>query len=126
MSYSRVSLHRREGSLLTTIKTQTERSWVLNDFGLCRFKFSLNDAKAIRRYLEFGTLVYIEHETLPAWGGVLDPDQDWNDDGTISMNAYSGEYLLKFRRSPRNQVFSHGSAGTLFKRFLDESNAAED
>jgi hypothetical protein len=127
MSYSRVSLYdRRDGSFLTTIKTQTERSWVLSDYGTCRITLSLTDAKAIRRFLEFGTLVYVEHDTLPGWGGVLDVDEDWNDDGTISMNAYSGEYLLTFRRSPLNQLFSHGSAGTLFKRFIDESNKAED
>lgn len=126
MSYSRVSLHARDGSLLTTIKTQTERSWVLNDYGTCRFTFALTDAKAVRRNLEFGNLVYVDHDTLPDWGGVLDPDEDWNDDGTISMNAYSGEYLLTFRRSPLNQVFSHGSAGTLFKRFVDEANKAGD
>lgn len=127
MSYSRVSLYdRRDGSFLTTIKTRTDRSWVLNDYGTCTFKFSLKDAKAIRRFLEFGTLVYVEHDRQPGWGGVLDPDEDWNDDETISMNAFSGEYLLMFRRSPLNLVFSHGSAGTLFKRFIDESNKPED
>lgn len=125
MSYSRVSLYQRDGSFLAKISTDTERSWVLNDYGMCRFNFALTDAKSIRRYLEFGTLVYIEHDTLPAWGGVLDVDEDWNDDGTISMNAYSGEYLLTFRRSPLNQVFSHASAGTLYKRFISESNKPE-
>lgn len=126
MSYSRVSLHERDGSFLTTIHTQTERSWVLNDYGMCKFRFALTDAKALRRYLEFGTFVFIEHERLPAWGGVLDPDEDWNDDGTISMYAYAGEYLLTFRRSPLNQLFSHGSAGTLFKRMITEANKPED
>lgn len=125
MSYSRVLLYQRDGSFLTTIKTQTERSWVLSDYGMCKFRFSLSDAKAIRKYLEFGTLVYVDHESLPAWGGMIDPDEDWNDDGTISMSAYSGEYFLKLRRSPLNQVFRHGSAGTLFKRFITESNKAE-
>jgi hypothetical protein len=122
-----MSLHRwQDGGFLTTIKAQPEYSWVRNKFGTCSFDLSLNDFKATRKYMEFGVLLFIENATLGNWGGVIDPDEDWNQDGTISKNAYSGEYLLTFRRSPMNQLFRDASAGGLFKQFIDEANKAQD
>jgi hypothetical protein len=85
------------------------------------------DAKSLRRYLDMDNLIYIESDNgLPAWGGVLDVDTDWNEDGTITYSAYSGEYLLKFRRSPLNQLFKESSAGALFEKFIAEANRNED
>jgi hypothetical protein len=128
MSSLRVSIHNwRDGSFLTTIQTTTERSWVLDEFGKCEFTLSLLDAKSARQYLDIDNLVYIEGgDGLPAWGGVIDTDIDWNDDGTITYSAYSGEYLLKYRRTPTNDVFRETSAGALFERFINEANKSED
>lgn len=127
MSYSRISLHRRtDGGFLTTIDAEPEYSWVLNEYGSCSFDLALTEYKAVRRYLDFGTLVYIENDKLGGWGGVIDVDQEWNEDGTITVNAYSGEYLLAFRRSPINQVFRDASAGGLLLQFVREANKAED
>jgi hypothetical protein len=123
----RMSLYAmRTGQFLTTIQAQPTISWVRNAYGMCSFELSLNDAKSVRRYLEFGTLVYVESPLGLAWGGVLDPDMDWNDDGTIRLNAYSAEYLLSFRRSPLNQLWRGASAGALFKQFIDGANLQED
>lgn len=127
MSYSRVSLHRREdGAFLTTIHTETVRSWVWNDYGECSFKLPTADMKALRRYLEIGTLVYVEHEDLPAWGGKILPPFTWNDDETITVNAMSGEAFFMLRRTPWNVTWSTQSAGAMFRRFVAEANRLED
>lgn len=127
MSYSRISLYRRtDGGFLTTIKAQPEYSWVLNAYGQCSFDLPIETLKTARRYMEFGTLVYIENEKLGNWGGVLDTDEDWNDDGTVTKNAYTGEYLLTFRRSPLNRLFRDATSGGLFKQMINQANLDED
>lgn len=126
MSYSRVTIYKRDGSFLGTIDTQTKRSWTLSDFGKCEFELSLRAAKAARKYLQFGNLIYVEHEKLPAWGGKIMPEMQWSSDDTIKVAAFSGEALLKLRRSPWQQTWSMSSAGALFRRIVAEANKVED
>jgi len=127
MSYSRVSLHRRQdGAFITTIHTETVRSWVKNDYGECDFPLSQSDFKAVRKYLELGTLVYIEHDDLPPWGGKILPPFSFNDDGEIVVKAYSGEAFFRLRRTPWSVLWKANSAGALFRRFVVEANRVED
>ncbi len=126
MSYSRVSIYRRDGSFLTTIQTQTERSWVLNDFGECTFKMPLTDAKSAQSYFEIGNLVFVEHDTLPNWAGKILPDVIWGSDETVTWKAYSGEALLMLRRSVFGQVWTAASPGSLFRMLVDQANRPED
>lgn len=117
----------RDGAFLTTIQTSTERSWVVDDFGKCSFTLSQLDAKTAQKYLDIDRLIYIEgNDGLDVWAGVIDTDIDWNDDGTITYSAYSGEHLLKYRISPLNQVWKEASAGALFERMVNDANAKED
>lgn len=122
----RVRICNRAGLTLATLNVLTERSWVLNGAGKAVITISVNDAKATKKILQYGNLVLIQHEKLPAWGGVIDPDRTWNKDGTIQLEVWSGEHLLRFRRSELNKTLSENSAGTLFEKLIDYGNAAED
>jgi len=121
-----ITLFYRDGRPITTIHTETERSFVLNSEGKCTFKFALTDPKARAIIFNTGNLITISHPTLPLWGGVIDGDQDWEEDGTLSLTAWSGEHLLSFRRSPTNQVLKAASAGRALWKIVTLANKPED
>jgi hypothetical protein len=121
-----ITLFYRDGRPITTIHTETERSHVLNSEGKCTFPFALTDPKARLMVLNTGNLILITQDRLPDWGGVIDGDQDWEEDGTLSLTAWSGAHLLYFRRSPTNQVWTAGSAGALLWKLMTHANSAED
>jgi len=123
-----VTIHNRiTGAPITPIETEYECSWVLNSEGKCSFPFSLEDSKAAHKLiLNAGNYIYISHEKLPPWGGVLDGDEDWNGDGTFTLAAWSGEYLLNFRRSPMNETIQAASAGALIVKMINMANTAGD
>jgi len=121
-----ISLHKRsDGGFVTTIKTETERSWVLNDKGKCTLPFAVTDAKAVRRYMGSRLLIYIDHPTLPAWGGVIETDENWREDGVIEFTAWSGESLL-ISRKPIVGLVTAGSPGGLFAKLINLANKDED
>lgn len=126
MSYSRISIHDwRDGAWLTTIESQTTRSWVLSDCGECELTMPLSDAKTRQQYFAIGNLIYIEHDTLPAWGGKLMPPYRFNNDQTVSFNFISGEATWKLRRTPYAVMGTGESTGALYKKFIDWGNRAE-
>lgn len=123
----RATIHDRKGKPITPISTELECSWLLSSEGKCSFTFALTDPKARQLILNAGNLIHIEFENLPfSWGGVIDGDEDWNDDGTITLSAWSGEHLLRFRRTPVDQEFSAPSAGDMLVTLLTIANSPED
>lgn len=122
----RISIHRRsDGAFITTIHAMTERSWVLNDEGKCTIQLSLTDAKNVRKYMGVRNFVYITHDTLMPWGGVIETDEEWNSDNTITFTAFTGESLLK-TRTPLVGLINAASAGVLFTKLLALANEPED
>lgn len=122
---SRVTIYNRLGDAIATIDTSTQRSWVLNSEGMAELKLSLMDAKATYKYLNYGNLVTIEHETLPLWAGVIDTDRTW-EKGAVTVSLWSAERLLKFRRSSIATLVSENTAGSLFMTLVNMANDEED
>lgn len=116
----------KSGVPITTIKTESERSWVLSSEGKCTFDMAVTDPKAHKSILAPGNFIYIDHPDLQAWAGMIDDDEDFNEDGTISYTAWSGEHILKYRRSTINKVLTGSSAGLVISRLLDMANQAGD
>jgi hypothetical protein len=109
---SRVVAYDRKGNALGEFEANVTRTWQLNRVGQANFKLSNYDPKAIQRYVQFGTLLYITHDKLPAWGGMIDPPRTW-DFGSFEVTAYSGEYLLKQLRGPLNLKEAHSAGVTM-------------
>jgi hypothetical protein len=120
MSDSRVIFYNRQGRPLAQILCNTERSWVLNGEGMCVITISASDPKVRREIIEFGNFVTVQHATLPLWAGVIDTDRSWGK-SKIVLTAYSGERLLKFRRSQLWGVIQRHSAGDLYSEFIKSS-----
>lgn len=121
---SRVELFDRFGQKVTEFTANADRSWLMNDYGRCLFTMSTYDAKCIENYLQYGNYVYIEHEKLPAWGGVIDPPREWGRH-QVEITAYSGEYIFSFRRAEGAQRIN-ATPGVIFQRILSICNAEGD
>jgi len=99
-------------------------AWRLNGIGMARFNLPYVDAACRRDYLREGNGLYLrfsEDVGLPAWGGVLDLPQDQDEDG-ITQSAYSGEYILTWRETGLNRLFSATAPGMIFKGLIDDAN----
>lgn len=105
----------------------TPRSWILNDVGRCEFTISINDAKFLESNIQFGNLLYIEHQPqldvnwaqngqLPPWVGYILPPRTWRN-GMVDVVAYSAESVLAFRAMPFQKIT--GSPRTIFTRILE-------
>lgn len=124
-SFSRVIVYDRSGRAMAPLTCTTERSWILNGEGLCRITIAVNDEKVRQNIVQYGNFVAVEHDTLPLWAGVLDPDRLWGE-SRLTLTAWSAEHLLKFRRSTLNLALSASSAGKLFTELIGIANTDED
>lgn len=99
-------------------------SWRLNEIGKVPITISRRDEKATADFLRFGNLVLLQFGNgLPDWGGVIDPPRQWRPNGTIQATAYSGEYLLKLRRTSKGRYFDQATPGYIFESVINEANA---
>lgn len=102
-----------------------EISWVLNDVGRVRFRVGRRDEALQKGWLNFGNTILLQFENgLPVWGGVFDPPRDW-DGTTVSVTAYSGEYLLSWRSTDKGRYFSGSSPGAIYSALIAEGNEVE-
>ena len=69
---SRVSIYDKSGQWLTEVNTTFNRVYKLNEFGIGSFTLSTDDDKCREDYLQFGNYVYIEHDKLPVWSGMIE------------------------------------------------------
>lgn len=101
-------------------------SWRRNDYGLASFQIAATDDKATELNLRFGNRLMIEFDNgLPAWGGVIDTPR-FEGGGVITVNAYSAEYMLSWRRTAKQRTFSGATAGQIFTALVQEAQAAEN
>jgi hypothetical protein len=122
---SRIRDFTRFGDPLTDLRATANRSWKLNDFGKCELTLAITSKKARADFLKHRNLLYIQHEFLPPWGGFLFTPQTWDDEAEIiNLTAYSGERLLKLRRSEGKNIT--GTPGTIFANIINLANARED
>jgi hypothetical protein len=68
---SRLSAYSKDGKYLTEFDATFSRGYKLNEFGEGSFQLSTYDNKASLKYLQFGNLIYCEHESLPPVGDSL-------------------------------------------------------
>lgn len=120
MSDSRVIVYNRQGNPLAQLKCNTERSWLLNGEGMSVITISANDNKIRRELIQFGNFVTIQHATLPLWAGVIDTDRSWGKSKVV-LTAWTGERILKFRRSQMVGLIQKNSAGDLFRSLIESS-----
>lgn len=119
---SRIQVFDRNGVMIAEFEATCNRSWLLSDVGKAQLDLSVFDAKCRREYLEFGNLVLVEHEKLPAWGGVIDTPRTWYGNGAVSVQAYSAEKLLSYRIAPLN-ITLKGTAGEIVRQMLQLAQA---
>lgn len=121
-----ITLHRRSnGTFLTSIRAKTDRSWVVNNKGKCTIYMSAADEKVIRKYMGQRNLIYIGHDELPGWGGIIETDQDWDEGGGVQFVAWSGESLLLSRSPSSGELLSATSPGALFAKLIAKANEPE-
>lgn len=127
MSFARLLVADRYGYLLDELSANIEFvNWRLNNVGKVKFAIGANDSKATRANLGFGNRIFIEFDNgLPDWGGVIDPPRTWQD-GLLTIEAYSGEYLLRHRTTDKSRYFTTQSAGAIFESLITEANVVED
>ena len=117
---SRVVIYDKAGAAVADVRAGCNRSWRLDQYGEAQFVISLNDAAARLQFLEFGNFITVEREGLPMWAGVIDPPRSWGR-RAIVCSAYSGEYLLSWRRSDV-EVKLTGSAGDIYQQIIALAN----
>lgn len=109
----------RFGKLIAEVVADVDSlSWILNGIGKSGIALSISDSKTTAENLQIGNRIYLEFENgLPAWGGVLDLPRDWQG-GTVSMTAYTIEWLLKTRKTKKTDAFYEQPAGIVFRDLL--------
>jgi hypothetical protein len=84
---------------------------------------TLTEDQAANEWLQFGRVVVVEHEKLPAWVGIL--DTPWKAVTPIQMTLYNAEYLLSLR-APDAAFKLDGDLGGLIAQMLQLANAQDD
>lgn len=120
---SRITIFDRFGTPLTEIEALTTRSWVLGGEGEASFVMATSDPKCKEAYLRYGNFLLIEHEELPNWCGVIEPERKWGY-GKVEIRAFTLERLLKNCGTPLQKMT--GSAGTIFEQILQICNRQLD
>ncbi len=112
-----IRIYDRQGIEIAEVDATCDRSWLLSDVGKAQFTLSIYDSKCKHDILEFGNLIYIEHEQLPPWGGVIDTPRTWGN-GTVTVQAYSAEKLLSYRIGLKDQLV-RGTTANLIRKIYE-------
>lgn len=119
---TRTILCDKSGNPVADIDASLSCAWILNEYGKAVITLSTADAKCRREFINFGNYVYIEHDKLPSWGGVIYTPRSWTDE-SVTINAYSGERILEWRRGAM-EVTMKGTPGQIFKEIINVANNA--
>jgi hypothetical protein len=113
---SRVHIHDPQGSRLAELQADVSRSWVLNGIGRATFTLPIKDSKLTQTIIRDGNLIYVEHDKLPAWGGVIVTPIDWSIN-EIAVECQTPEILLQ-RRVCKEKIIGEPS-GDIFRTFIE-------
>lgn len=127
MSFVRLVVGDKSGRVLDELAADVKMvNWRLNKVGKAKFSIAAVDPKATSTNLKYGNKIFMEFENgLPDWGGVIDPPMIWDRD-LITVEAYSGEYLFKYRITDKGRYFSNETVGEIYESLIDETNAVQD
>lgn len=117
----RISIFDQYGIPLDSIDAKAPRSWILNDIGQCVFTLSSANPHCTEKNLRFGNLIFIQSAGLPSWVGVIDTPRGRNY-GSITVTAYSAEYLLKLRTMQRYPSRTQQTAGDAVIALINDYN----
>lgn len=118
----RIITYTRDGVPLSEHRGDAVFSRERNRAGKALIKVALSETTLTRSNMNFRNLISIEDSNAGLWGGVLWTPRTWYRD-YVELTAYSGEYLLKFRRSGKNVL--KASTGTIYSQMIDISNQPE-
>jgi hypothetical protein len=123
MNYARLIVANQFGTVLDELQPDIDfASWRLNNIGQCKFTIAVNAPKATETNLRYGNRVVVEFENdLPDWGGVINTPRLWKD-GKITITAYSGEYLFKYRTTDKGRYFTNQTIGQIYTALINEAN----
>jgi hypothetical protein len=117
----------RNGYEIAEIEPQFDSiCWRLNAHGLAHVRLPYTNAKCTKDILRSGNRVLFRFSNgLPNWGGVMDLER--NRDGSGAQIAcYSGEWILDWRVTGKNRVFSATYPGNIFSTLISEMNGNAD
>lgn len=122
MSYVRSLIFNRQGRGPTEVDIQWEYvAWRLNQVGRARGLLPFADPNCTQDVLQLGNLILVQFENgLPDFGGVIDVPRGRRWGAGITINAYSAEQLLTWRRTAKIRTFSATAPGTIFQTLLTE------
>ncbi len=97
------------------------RGWAISDGGSTSLQLSAR--AAANQWLKIGRMVYIDHEKLPAWAGVI--DTPWGALPPVQVTAYDIPYLLSLR-SPDSTFYLQGTISEIVQQLVNIANGQED
>jgi len=109
-----------DGIKTAEIETDCSRTWKINDYGRCQFTLSIRDPKCTLEHLQFGNYILVEHEKLPAWGGVIDTPREWGRN-VVQITGYSAEKIFEWRRVAAVTKIT-ATPGKIFKEIIRKAN----
>lgn len=111
------------GRVLAEINPQVHRvSWRWNATGSVAFTLARTDPKLRREYFTEGNRVLLRFDNgLPDWGGVLTGARDWTY-SSVGFEAFSAEWALAQRRTPRARYFTDAQTGAILTALLQEAD----
>lgn len=119
---SQVLVYDRSGICLAELEANVKRTWKISEYSNATFSMSLWDAAAVRENMQFGNYLVVKHSSLPTWGGMIYPPRDWGN-RTVTVNAFSGEFILRTRRGPSN-IKMEGNGGKILMDLINIANKA--
>lgn len=122
---ARVRVFDQRGVEILEFVAPAPRTWKLNGVGTCKIALSVLHPAKLYELKRFGNVVLVSgNPYLPAWGGIIDPDVEWQP-FTMILTAFSGEYLFDFRAENGERKIA-GTAGGIFAQLVDLANRYED
>lgn len=118
------TIYSRDGTPITDVKASVVRSSLLNDIGEAIFYVATSSIKCRREVLEYGNYLYIQHDSLADWVGIIDTPRPWHH-GYVEVHAFEVPYILQYRLTPLNSSLE-GSPGEKFAKLLAIANGRED
>jgi len=124
--FARVLVFNPNGVMRTELDVELESvSWRLDGVGMAKFSMSWNDPKCTKDNLKYGNRILIQFSEdlgLPYWGGVIDVPRDV-EYGVVSATAYTGEHLLEWRETGKNDEYLTANPGYIVQQMIIKSNA---
>jgi len=113
----------RYGALLAEVEPEIEYAyWRLNNVGRAKFSLPYADPKCTQDNLRPGNRLLLRFGNgLPDWGGVIDLPRRRTSAG-VTVQAYTGEWLLGWRYTVKGRYFSSAAPGYIFDTLISEEN----